>query len=72
MNKLKNIVLSLSFVVLAFVASNSLEAKSAGQNLDKGIEKTKDACEDAKESAKDHYDNAVDKVTDGLEKSKSK
>lgn len=72
MNKLKNIILYCSFVGITILSYNSLQAGTPGETLDKGIEKSKEAYEQAKDKVKDTYEDAKIKAKDLYDKSKEK
>lgn len=75
MNKLKYIIFC-GFVGLTILSNNSMEAKTAGERLDNGIKKTKDAYDNAKNKVRDTYKDTKEKARDAyneaLENSKSK
>lgn len=71
MNKLKYIVFC-GFAGLFILSSNFVSASTPGEKLDDGIEKTKDAYENAKDKVKDTYDSAKDKTNDYYDSAKEK
>lgn len=72
MNKLKHVILYSSFAALTFFSNNLLEAETAGQKLDKGIEKTQETNEEAKDKAEETYANAKENVNSAKDKAEEK
>lgn len=69
---MKRFLASVFAVALGLTLTTAVSAQTAGQKVDRGVEKTKDAAHDAKDAAKDSGDTIKDKTKDAAETVKDK
>jgi polyhydroxyalkanoate synthesis regulator phasin len=69
---MKRFLASLFAVGLGLALTTAVYAETAGDKVDRGVDKTKDAAHDAKDTAKDTGETVKDKTKSAMEKVKDK